>query len=142
MSRSDVSTRTLGRLVTTAGIIETLCGAAAWRAVRARLADEKIVVPGTAAHFPNRPVRGPRTAFEQSEVVRRAALDAAGGKTYGEMTEEDPNAQMALDAALIRSSLFTSVLAFGVAATHVALGLMFVLVGRALTGAARGSHND
>jgi hypothetical protein len=122
----------LGRFVTAAGIVEILVGAAAWAVVSRRLADEKIVVPGTARWFPNKTVRDPLTAFEEAEVVRRITLKATGGRTYGEMAGDDPKARMALDASLIRSSLFTAILAFGMAATQVALGSVFVLVGRAL----------
>jgi heme A synthase len=125
----------LGRFVTAAGIVEVLVGAAAWAVVSRRLADEKIVVPGSARWFPNRTVRDPLSALEEAEVVRRITLKATGGRTYGEMAEDDPMARMALDASLIRSSLFTAILAFGIAATQVALGAVFVVLGRALAGA-------
>ncbi len=135
MAAPGRSTAALGRVVTAAGIAEMLSGAAAWTVVREQLAHEMIVVPGTAARFPNKTVRGPLTAFEEADVVRRITLGATAGKTYGQMAEDDPMAKMALEAALIRSSLFTSILAFGIAATHVVLGAVFVLIGRALTGA-------
>lgn len=132
MTQADGSTAVLGRFVTAAGIVEILVGAAVWAVVSRRLADERIVVPGSARWFPNRTVRDPLTAFEEAEVVRRITLKATGGRTYGEMTEDDPKARMALDASLIRSSLFTAILAFGMAATQVALGAVFVIVGKAL----------
>jgi hypothetical protein len=102
----------LGRLLTTVGIVEMAVGAAAWVVVSRRLADEKIVVPGSARWLPNRTVRDPLTD--------------------GQMAEDDPKSRMALDASLIRSSLFTAILAFGMAATQVALGVVFVVIGRAL----------
>ncbi len=132
MTQADGSTAVLGRFVTAAGIVEILVGAAVWAVVSRRLADERIVVPGSARWFPNRTVRDPLTAFEEAEVVRRITLKATGGRTYGEMAEDDPKARMALDASLIRSSLFTAILAFGMAATQVALGAVFVIVGKAL----------
>jgi hypothetical protein len=46
---------------------------------------------------------------------------------------DDPLSGSARDAALIRSSLFTSVLAFGVAGMQVALGAVFVAIGSALS---------
>lgn len=131
MAQPD-STAALGRLVTAAGVVEMLSGVAAWTVVREKLADERIVLPASAARLANRTVRGPLTAFAQAEVVRRISLEATDGRTYGEMAEDDAMAKMALEAALIRSSLFTSILAFGVAATQVALGAVFVLIGRAL----------
>jgi hypothetical protein len=135
MAHADGSMAVLGRFVTAAGIVEVLVGAAAWAVVSRRLADEKIVVPGSARWFPNRTVRDPLSALEEAEVVRRITLKATGGRTYGEMAEDDPMARMALDASLIRSSLFTAILAFGIAATQVALGAVFVVLGRALAGA-------
>lgn len=133
MARPDGSRVALGRLVTAAGIVETLAGAAAWMAVRSQLSGERIVVPSSAQRLANRPVQGPLTAFEQAAEVRRIALTATGGRSYGEMAEEDPLARMALEAALIRSSLFTSVLAFGVAGSQIAIGALFVFVGMALS---------
>jgi hypothetical protein len=49
------------------------------------------------------------------------------------MADDDPMSRMALDASLIRSSLSTVVLAFGFAAMQVALGIVFVAIGKALT---------
>ena len=135
MNHADGSMAVLGRSVAAVGIVEILIGAAAWAVVSRRLADEKIVVPGSARWFPNRTVRDPLTAFEEAEVVRQITLKATGGRTYGEMAEDDPMARMALDASLIRSSLFTGILAFAIAAMQVALGTMFVVIGKALTSA-------
>jgi hypothetical protein len=123
-----------GRAVAAVGVVEILIGAAAWAVVSRRLADEKIVVPGSSRWFPNRTVRDPITALQEAEVVRRITLKATGGKTYGEMAEGDPMARMALDASLIRSSLFTGILAFGVAGMQIALGAVFIVIGRALAG--------
>lgn len=133
MTRPDGSMVALGRCVTAAGIVEVLIGAAAWMVVSRRLADEKIVIPGSARWFPNKTVRDPLTAFEEAEIVRRITLKATGGRSYGEMAEDDPMSRMALDASLIRSSLFTAILAFGSAAMQVVLGLVFVVIGKALT---------
>lgn len=138
MTRSDGSMSGFGRFVTATGIVEMLVGVAAWTVVSKRLADEKIVVPGSARWFPNRTVRDPLTAFEEAEVVRQIALKATGGRTYGEMAEDDPVSRMALDASLIRSSLFTAILAFGIAGSQVALGAVFVVIGKALTTARPG----
>jgi len=135
MTNSDGSMAVLGRFVTAAGVVEVLVGAVAWAVVSRRLADEKIVVPGSARWFPGKTVRDPLTAFEEAEVVRSITLKATGGRTYGEMAEDDPMARMALDASLIRSSLFTGILAFGIAAMQVALGCVFVVIGKTLTNA-------
>jgi hypothetical protein len=132
MTHANGSPVPLGRFVTVVGIVEMFIGAAAWVGLSRRLADERIVVPGSSRRFPNRTVRDPLTALEEAEVVRRITLKATGGRTYGEMSEDDPMARMALDASLIRSSLSTVVLAFGFAAMQVALGFVFVAIGKAL----------
>jgi hypothetical protein len=132
MTHANASPRPLGRFVTGVGFFEMLIGAAAWVGLSRRLADEKIVVPGSSRWFPNRTVRDPLTALEEAELVRRITLKATGGRTYGEMSEDDPMARMALDASLIRSSLSTVVLAFAFAAMQVALGVVFVAIGRGL----------
>lgn len=133
MTRSDGSIFLLGRLVSAAGIVEMLIGTVAWVLISRRLADEKIVIPGSARWFPNKTVRDPLTAFEEAETVRRITLQATGGRTYAEMAEDDPMSRMALDASMIRSSLFTAILAFGIAALQIALGVVFVVTGKALT---------
>jgi hypothetical protein len=133
MTRSEGSTSVPGRLVTAAGVAQILVGVIAWAVVRRRLANEKVVVPGSSRWFPKRSVRDPLTAFAEAEVVRRITLEATGGRTYGEMAEDDPMVRMALDASLIQSSLFTGILAFGIAAMQVALGAVFVIIGSALT---------
>lgn len=133
MTRPDGSMGLIGRCVTAAGIVEMLVGAAVWVVVSRRLTDEKIAVPGGARWFPNKTVRDPLTAFEEADVVRRITLKATGGRSYAEMAEDDPMSRVALDASLIRSSLFTAILAFGIAAMQVALGLMFVVIGKELT---------
>jgi hypothetical protein len=122
----------LGRLVAGTGAATALAGAVAWATVRAQLAAERIVVPASAPWFGGQTVRGPHTAFAQAEVIRRTAAKATGGRTYGEMDADDPMAEMALNASLLRSSLFTSVLAFGVAGAQVGIGAVLVAVGAGL----------
>lgn len=123
----------LGRLVAAAGFASAAAGAAALVVVRSQLAAEKVVIPASARWLPGRPVRGPVTAFAQADAIRRIALTATGGRTYGELDEDDPSAREAMDASLLRASLFTSILAFGMAVAQVALGAVLVAIGAALT---------
>ncbi|MGH3335052.1 MAG: aromatic ring-opening dioxygenase LigA, partial [Nocardioides sp.] len=60
-----------------------------------------------------------------------------GGKTYAELDQEDPNRAVAMDSAFLQASLFTSVVAFGVAAMALALGIVLALIGFALRAPAR-----
>ena len=122
----------LGRLVEAAGVTSMVSGVVAWFTVRAQLADEKIVVPGSG-----RAVTGPLSAYQEADVIKQIALRATEGKTYGELEEDHPAAAMAKDASLLRASLFTSILAFGMAGTQVAVGAVLTAIGRALSRTAK-----
>jgi hypothetical protein len=122
----------LGTLLTGAGVATALAGAAAWVSVATQLGRERITVPTGATLLPGRPVRGPLTALAQAEFIRAATLESSGGRTYGEMDEDDPLSRMAMEASLLRSSLFTSVLAFGVSASQIGLGAALVAAGTAI----------
>jgi hypothetical protein len=98
---------------------------------------ERITVAGSSPWLAGSPVRGPITAFAQAEAIRRTTLASTGGRTYAELDGDDPTAEMAMNASLLRSSLFTSVLAFGVAAAQVGIGAVLVATGGALSRAAR-----
>jgi len=65
-------------------------------------------------------------------VINKHALEATGGKTYAELAKDDPARTTAMQASFLRASLFTSVVAFGVAALAVVLGIVLVLMGVAL----------
>lgn len=136
LSRSHTShdgVQTLSRIVMAAGVVAATSGVVAWMMVKSELTAERITVPPSGRRLPGRTVSGPFTALAEADTVERSALAATGGKTYAELGEDDPTAQMAMNASLLRSSLFTSVVAFGVAASQVALGGVLVLIGRALS---------
>lgn len=110
------------------GVLMILGGAATWTMVSATLADQKIVTPDDAC-LPGRTVAGPFTAYCQAQVIQKHTLESTGGKTYAELDREDPLREVAASSAFLQSSLFTSVVAFGVAAMAAAVGLLFVLIG-------------
>jgi len=62
-------------------------------------------------------------------VIGKHAKDIAGGKTYAELPQDDPNRDTVMTASFLQASLFTSVVAFGVAAMATVLGLLMVLLG-------------
>ena len=66
-------------------------------------------------------------------VIEKHALEASGDKTYAELDREDPVRVTVMNGSFLRASLFTSVLAFGVSAMAMGLGLVQVLGGLALT---------
>ena len=100
--------------------------------VQRELADEKIVVSDDADNFAGEPVEGPLTAYSEAMVIKEHAADIADGQTYAQLDQDDPRRPTVMTSSFLRASLFTSVVAFGVAALVVALGVLFILVGIAL----------
>jgi hypothetical protein len=89
--------------------------------VRSELDDQKIVTPEDAC-LPERAVQGPFTAYCQAEVIDKHARDA-------ELPRDDPRRETAMQASFLRASLYTSVVAYGIAAMAAAMGLLFILIG-------------
>src|SRR6185295_4635 len=98
------------------------------------LSDQHITVSEDAKNFAGNDVEGPFTAYSQAMAIKTHALTIGGGKTYSELPQDDPNRQTVLTASFLQTSLFTSVVAFGVAALVMGLGALFILVGLALLG--------
>lgn len=130
--RSDGAVKVVGILVLIAGIIMILGGGLTWATVSSQLKAENIVVAEDASMFAGKQVKGPLTAYAQAEVINKHALEATGGKTYAQLDREDPVRQTAMTASFLRASLFTSVVAYGVAAMAVGLGVVLILLGWAL----------
>jgi len=124
--------RTVGLLTIIAGIVLMLGGATTWFVVTDQLKAANITVAEDADWFAGKTVNGPLDALSQAAIIDKHALEAAGGKTYAELDREDPVRATAMNAAFLRSSLFTSVVAYGVAAFAAGMGLMLALIGWAL----------
>ena len=117
------------------------------------------VTPQDPGRLAGKPVAGPFTAYAQASAINHHALDGANGRTYAQIgadatalkaklkadgaSDADIAANpdvMALAAtrtttmngSFLRASLFTSVVAFGVAALVIGLGVLFGLLGFAL----------
>ena len=113
--------------------------------------------PGRLA---GKPVAGPFTAYAQASAINAHSLEGANGRTYAQIGVDSKALQAKLAASglskeevaknpdvmalaatrdstmngsFLRASLFTSVVAFGVAALVMGLGLLFALIGFALT---------
>lgn len=127
----------LAVLIMIAGGLLAAAGIGTWAAVQTNLAQEKIVVSDDAPMFAGETVDGPLTAFVQAEVINTHYLESTEGKTYAELDREDPLRQVAMNASFLRASLFTSVVAFGVAALSIGLGIVLVLTGTAVRSLAR-----
>ena len=119
----------IGIVSIVAGAIFTIAGVVAYVAVQQTLSDQNITVSDDADMFAGKDVAGPFTAYSQAMVIGKHAKDIAGGKTYAELPQDDPNRDTVMTASFLQASLFTSVVAFGVAAMATVLGLLMVLLG-------------
>lgn len=145
------TTKIVGVLSIIAGIVMAVAGIVTYVTVSNQLASENITVPGDAAFLPGDKVDGPFSAFAQADIINKHALKASEGKTYAELGQLATEAKEAgdteladqytqqrgtvMNASFLRASLFTSVVAFGVAALVIGLGILFGLVGWALVSA-------
>ena len=137
--RSSGHVRLLGLLVIIAGAILLVAGVVVYAVVSSTLADQHITVSDDAAHFGGQQVTQPWQAYAQANVIGKHASEIAGGKTYAELPQDDPNRQTVMTASFLQASLFTSVVAFGVAAMAAGLGIVFILIGWALRSLSRRS---
>ncbi len=110
------------------GIVLILGGVATWVVVSSTLDDQQITTSGDAC-LPNRAVIDPFTAYCQAEIIEQHTLESTDGLYYAELERDDPRRETALTSSFLQASLFTSILAFGVAAMAVGMGLLFVLIG-------------
>jgi len=156
LSERTGTARVLALIVLIFGAVFIVAGGVTWGAVSANLADEKITVSPDASAFGGQDVNSPWTAFSQAMIIRHHALTASNDKTYAElgaMITDKQNQlkasgesadQIAKDAdvvklqgqrttvmngSFLRASLFTSVIAFGVALFAVGVGVVFALIG-------------
>lgn len=124
--------RTIGLLSIIAGVVLIVAGAATWFVITDQLKAQNITVSEDAAMFGGKTVNGPLDALAQAQVIDKHALKATGGKTYAELEQDDPLRATAMNASFLRASLFTSVVAYGVALFAAGMGLMWILLGWSL----------
>jgi ABC-type sugar transport system permease subunit len=114
------------------GAIFVVAGIVTWIVITTTLSGQKITVSADAPCSAGRPVAGPVSAYCQATVIDQHTMKITGGKTYAELAQDDPNRQTAMTSSFLQASLFTSVVAFGVAAMALAVGIAFVFFGFAL----------
>ena len=129
--------RGLALVIIIVGAIMVMAGGVTWFVVQDQLAAERITVSDDADFLAGDEVDGPFSAYAQAQVINKHALEATGGKTYAELEQDDPARTTAMSASFLRASLFTSVVAFGVAFMAAAIGLVFILIGLALMSVAK-----
>ena len=136
-SRGSAARPFAGTIVAIVGVVMIVAGAVTYYMVHEELADERITVSNDADFLAGDEVDGPFSAYAQAEVIQKHALEATNGKTYAELDQDDPLRATAMSASFLRASLFTSVVAFGVAVMAIGVGLALLLIGIALRRPAR-----
>lgn len=135
----------LGIVTLVFGVLFIATGATAWFLVSDQLKDEQITVSGDAPFAAGKTVGGPITAFAQAEVIKMHALESSNGETYATLGSLSREAEAAgdtaaaeeykaqrtnmMNASFLRSSLFTSVLAYGVSLFAIGVGAWMLLAG-------------
>ena|SRR5688572_8088566 len=111
------------------GVVFAIAGVVTYGVVSSTLSDQQITVADDADSFAGEHVDQPWEAYAQADIIAKHAEDIAGGQTYAELPQDDPNRNTVMNASFLQASLFTSVVAFGVAAMAFVLGIILVLVG-------------
>lgn len=150
--------RVLGAIVAISGIVFFVAGAVTYGAVASNLKAEAITVSPDAKAFGGQTVDTPWEAFAQADIINHHALAATGDRTYAELGAEmhdieaaNPDLDKAalaaenadyaelsalrtvvMNGSFLRASLFTSVIAFGVGALVMGVGVVFAIVGFAI----------
>ena len=136
------TSKTMGTIVAIIGVLMIVAGAVTYYMVHSELASENITVVEDADFLAGAEVDGPFFAYAEAQVIGKHAEESTGGLTYAELDREDPLREVAMNASFLRASLFTSVVAFGVAAMAMGVGLAFVLTGMGLIAAGRAVRVD
>ena len=147
----------IGVVFLAAGVYTVVRGLDAKGQVRDELEAQKIVTPEDAS-IPNAPVVDAATADAMADIIGVHAAEATGGRTYAEMgrfltpeggdtsdealalkDEEgnpvaNPLRNVAFQASALRTSLYTSVLAFNVSDLVIGLGIAFAALGVVIGG--------
>ena len=147
----------LGLVFLAAGVYTVARGFDAKDQVRDELVAQRITTPEDAT-IPNVTVDDAASARSMADVIGKHSFDATDGRTYSEMGRylatdggdtNDPELAMtgadgkpvanplrntAFQASSLRTSLYTSVMAFNVSDLVIGLGLMIVVLGLAVGG--------
>lgn len=123
----------LALILGVAGVYTITRGFDAKDQVRAELLAQNITTPEDAS-IPNARVDDPETAEAMADIIGVHALEITGGRTYAEMDRDDPARATAFNATALRTSLYTSVMAFNVADLVVGIGAMLIALAFAVGG--------
>jgi len=124
--------RLIGLLGIIGGLVMLLVGGIVWGTVSSQLSEEKITVSEDADFLAGATVDNPLAAYAQASIINHHAMKASGGKTYAELAQDDPTRPTVMTASLLRASLFTSIVAFGVSIFAMGVGVLLGLFGWAI----------
>jgi hypothetical protein len=127
----------VGIVAIVAGLFLSIAGIFSYNLVGNQLQAQDIVVADDASFMAGEPVEGPFSAYAEAQIINEHALHSTEGKTYSQMDREDPLRTVAMNASFLQASLYTSVVAFGLAALVAGLGVMFILFGAAFVALAK-----
>ena len=111
------------------GAIFVIAGIVTWIVITNTLSDQKITVSDDAGCRAGATVAGPVSAYCQASVIDKHTMEITSGKTYAELDRDDPNRNTAMTSSFLQASLFTSVVAFGVAFMAFGVGIVLALIG-------------
>ena len=126
------TSRTMGTIVMILGLLFVIAGGATYVMVSQELSNARVTVADDASFLAGDEVDGPFSAYSQAQIIDKHALESTGGKTYAELDREDPARASIMNASFLRASLFTSIVAYGVALFAMGMGLMWILLGWSL----------
>ncbi len=125
---TDKRIKVMTTLIGVIGAIMLVAGVGTWFVVQSQLAAENITVADDADFLAGDEVNGPFSAYAQADIIAEHAEGIADGKTYAELPQDDPRRTAVMDASFLRASLYTSVVAFGVAFMAGVLGIILMMI--------------
>lgn len=92
------------------------------------IAQENIVTPKDSS-IPEKPVRGPFTLKAQADIIREHTLKSTNGKTYAEMSREDPARNIWITATTLITALNLGILTYVFSSLILLFGLISIWTG-------------
>ena len=126
------SAKWISIVVMVVGAIMVIAGAVTYAQVSSTLRDERITVSDDATASRASRCRGPFAAYCEADIIETTPSRRPAARPTPSSTVRIRCAQVAMNGSFLRASLFTSVVAFGVAAMAIGIGIVFILIGVAL----------
>ncbi|WP_425953507.1 aromatic ring-opening dioxygenase LigA [Xylanimonas sp. McL0601] len=131
--------RMFGIIGLVTGLFMIVAGGATWGVVTSQLSSQNITVTSNAPFLAGTTVNNPFSAFAQAAGIEASTNEMTGGRSFADLDRDDPLREVAQQGAFLQASLFTSVIAYGVAALVIGTGALVAGNGYALTRIAAGT---